>query len=110
MPQPLPPILLLYDPAEFWAEVLRIVRAEVAEAQCGTAAVASALERSGLPVKPAYTLADIRRLFGLSAPELGEWTSAGFLRSTRIGRQSYILYGDLLLLFAARPDFPENTP
>jgi hypothetical protein len=104
MPQPLPPILMLYDPVEFWEEVRSAVRSEVADAQTGTAAVASALLRAGLPVKPAYTPADIRRLFEISEIEFDEWTAAGFLRPARIGRQIYILYPDLPPLFAARPD------
>ena len=52
MPQPLPPILLLYDPAEFWEEVRSVVRAEVAEAQAGASAVTTALQQAGRPNYP----------------------------------------------------------
>jgi hypothetical protein len=94
---------MLYDPAEFWEEIRSVFRAEVAKAQAGAAAVMTSLQRAGLPVKPAYTLPDIRRLFQLSEGDLDEWTTAGFLRPTRIGRQFYFLYADLAALFAPRP-------
>ena len=93
------PVLMLYDPEEFWEAVRRLTREEIAKSQTQTGLVQSALDKASLPLKPAYNMAEIKRLFKLSDETLGEWTTAGLLRPTPIGRQTYILYADLLSLF-----------
>jgi DNA-binding transcriptional MerR regulator len=44
-------------------------------------------------------MSEIQQLFQVSQETLDEWTSAGLLKPTRIGRQVYILFADLLPLF-----------
>jgi len=93
------PVLMLYDPEEFWCQVRATVREELAGAHAQQHLVQTALEKAGLPVKPAYTMSEIQQLFQLSDQTLDEWTRARLLKPTRISRQTYILYADLLPLF-----------
>ena len=62
----------------------------------------SALEKAGLPVKPAYTFAEVRQLFGISQPILDAWAHHGLFRPTRMGTRFYVLYTDLITLFQAK--------
>jgi hypothetical protein len=101
MAEPPVPVLMLYDPEEFWEQVRKTVREEIAAAQAQQNVVQSAMEKAGLPLKPAYTPAEIKTLFQLSDEIMEEWTSAGLLRLTPIGRQAFILYSDLLPIFQA---------
>jgi hypothetical protein len=98
IPPPVP-VLMLYDPEEFWEQVRATIREEIAQAHAQTGLVQAALDKAGLPVKPAYTTAEIRQLFQLSDKTQEEWIRHGLLKPTRIGRQVYILYTDLLQLF-----------
>jgi len=93
------PVLMLYDPEEFWAAVRATVREELARAPAQSGALQSALGHAGLTLKPAYTMSEIQQLFQLSDETLAEWTGAGLLKPTRLGRQVYILFADLLPLF-----------
>jgi hypothetical protein len=56
MADPPVPVLMLYDPEEFWEQVRKTVRDEMAAVHAGYNGFISALEKAGLPVKPAYTL------------------------------------------------------
>ena len=99
MPTKPVPVLMLYDPEEFWAEVRATVRDELARAHAQSGALQTALDKAGLPLKPAYTMSEIQQLFQLSDETLREWTGAGLLKHTHIGRQVYILFAGLLSLF-----------
>jgi hypothetical protein len=98
------PVLMLYDPAEFWEQVRATIREEIASTLEQTGLVHSALEKARLPTKPAYTEVEIQHLFQISGKTLEEWTDAGLLKSTGICRQVYVLYSDLLSLFRADYD------
>jgi|HubBroStandDraft_1064217.scaffolds.fasta_scaffold458851_1 hypothetical protein len=101
MPDPPVPVLMLYDPEEFWEKVRATVREEIARADSQNALLQSAIEKAGLPLKPAYTSAEITALFQLSEGTLEEWAEHGLLRLITIGHRSYILYNDLRELFHA---------
>jgi hypothetical protein len=101
MAEPPVPVLMLYDPEEFWAKVRATVREEMAAVHAEYNGFISALEKAGLPIKPAYTPAEITALFQLSEGTLEEWAEHGLLRLTTIGRRTYILYNDLRQLFHA---------
>ena len=92
---------MLYDPEEFWEQVRTTIREEIANAQADHGLVQAAIGKAGLTVKPAYTTAEVRQLFQISAKILQAWIGHGLLRPTRIGRQVYILYADLVPLFNA---------
>ncbi|HXB07931.1 MAG TPA: hypothetical protein VNW04_12460 [Puia sp.] len=98
------PVLMLYDPEEFWEQVRATVREEIAQARIQTTALPLALEKAGLPIKPAYTLNEIRQLFQLTKPVLNNWIRQGLLKPVPLGRQAYLLYSDLLPLFQPGPD------
>ena len=112
MPKPpLPiPVLMLYDPDEFWEQVRDFVREAIVQAQTPAGGLQAALDKSGLPLKPAYTLTEIRQLFHLSVQTLDEWIQNGLLPTARMGRQSYILYADLLQRFQASTINPSPSP
>jgi len=102
MADPPVPVLMLYDPEEFWEQVRATVRDEMAAVHAGYNGFISALEKAGLPVKPAYTLAEVRQLFGISQSILDGWAHHGLFRPTRIGIRFYVLYTDLITLFHAK--------
>jgi hypothetical protein len=90
---------MLYDPDEFWEQVRAAIREEIAQSRTQTTMLHTALEKAGLPIKPAYTTAEIRHLFHITDQTLEEWREHGQLRLTRIGRQVCVLYADLLSPF-----------
>jgi hypothetical protein len=102
MPEPPVPVLMLYDPEEFWTAVRSTVREEMAAVHAGYNGFITALEKAGLPVKPAYNLAEVRQLFQISQPILDGWVHHGLFRPTRIGNRFYVLYTDLITLFHAK--------
>jgi len=102
-PAPIPPpipVLMLYDPTEFWQSVRQFVREEVTLAQAQTATVHAALANAHLPIKPAYSLDEIGILFQMSKADLSDWIRQGTLTTIQIRRKSYILYSDILQLFS----------
>jgi hypothetical protein len=101
MPEPPVPVLMLFDPEEFWEKVRATVREEIAATQAQHNLVQSAIEKAGLWVKPAYTALEIQQLFQLSDQVFDDWVKDGLLKPTRIGRQSYFLYTDLITPFKA---------
>jgi hypothetical protein len=102
MAEPPVPVLMLYDPDEFWQQVRATVREEMAAVHAGYNGFITALEKAGLPVKPAYSFAEVRQLFGISQPILDQWAHHGLFRPTRIGSRFYVLYTDLITLFHAK--------
>jgi hypothetical protein len=56
MAEPPVPVLMLYDPEEFWAKVHATVREEMAAVHAGYNGFQSAIEKAGLPIKPAYSM------------------------------------------------------
>ena len=102
MAEPPVPVLMLYDPEEFWEKVRATVRQEMAAVHAGYNGFTSALEKADLPVKPAYNFTEVRQLFQISQPILDAWVHHGLLRPTRIGSRFYVLYTDLITLFHAK--------
>jgi hypothetical protein len=102
MADPPVPVLMLYDPEEFWAKVRATVREEMAAVHAEYNGFISALEKAGLPIKPAYSFAEVRQLFGISQAIVDQWAHHGLLRPTRIGTRFYVLYTDLITLFHAK--------
>ena len=99
MPDPPVPVLMLFDPEEFWQQVRATVREEMAAIQAEYSGFLSAIEKAGLRVKPAYTLAEVRELFGVSQAIIDAWAHHGLLCPTRTGNRFYFLYADLSCVF-----------
>jgi len=88
------PMLLPYEPENFWARVRNIVREELQSVSKnrGEEVVMSV---PGMTVKPLYKMAEVCVLFGISKPTIYEWIKAGKLKPFKVQSRVYFLWQDI---------------
>jgi excisionase family DNA binding protein len=88
------PMLIPYLPAEFWAELRKIVREEIKGKQkCGN--IQDIIQTPGLSEKPLYRIAEICKLFNVSRTTIHEWVKIGKLRKIKVNSRVYFLGTDI---------------
>lgn len=91
------PILFPLEPDQFWAELRRIIKEEMARVHEGPSSP-PLLETPGLTQKPLYKMSELCSLFRVSRPTVYEWIKAGKLRPVKIRSRVYFLGADILRL------------
>jgi hypothetical protein len=66
------PILFPLEPAEFWAEIRKIIQEEISKGQ-KVSTPAPLMETPGLTQKPLYKISEICTLFHVSRPTAYDW-------------------------------------
>jgi excisionase family DNA binding protein len=89
------PMLFPYDPAQYWEQVRKIIREEIAAINHLRDAPANSYETPGLTYKPLYSMDEIALMFGVSKPTLYDWTKHGKLKPVKIRRRVYYLHTDI---------------
>jgi hypothetical protein len=67
------PILIPFEPEEFWARIRVIVREEVTKNQKDHPVLASIMETPGLTEKPLYKIQEICSIFKVTKPTIYDW-------------------------------------
>jgi excisionase family DNA binding protein len=89
------PILIPFEPEDFWAQMRIIIREEVVKSQKGQFPSNSLLETPGLTEKPLYKIQEICSLFRISKPTIYDWIKNGKLKRIKIRSRVYFLGSDI---------------
>jgi excisionase family DNA binding protein len=95
------PILIPFEPEEFWAQIRIIIREEVTRNQKELPLQGSIMETPGLTEKPLYKIQEICSLFKITKPTIYDWIKHGKLRRVKIRSRVYFLGSDIRQLMQA---------
>jgi excisionase family DNA binding protein len=95
------PILIPFEPEEFWAQIRIIIREEVTRNQKEQPVTASIMETPGLTEKPLYKIQEICSLFKITKPTIYDWIKHGKLKRVKIRSRVYFLGSDIRQLMQA---------
>lgn len=93
------PILIPYEPEEFWAELRKIISEEIKQNKLADKPPVS-YKVEGLTYKPLFKIEEVCRLFSISRPTIYEWTKDGKLKPYKIRSRVYFLWDDIQKLLA----------
>lgn len=88
------PILIPFEPEDFWAQMRVIIREEVAKSQKDQH-LSNLMETPGLTEKPLYKIQEICSLFRISKPTIYDWIKNGKLKRIKIRSRVYFLGSDI---------------
>lgn len=86
------PMLIPYEPKEFWDMIRKIVCEELEQLKVQRSHL---LDTPGLTEKPLYKVAEICELFKISRPTVNEWARKGQLRKVKVGARVFFLGKDI---------------
>jgi excisionase family DNA binding protein len=89
------PILLPFEPEEFWTQIRTIIREEICRNQKEQPFFTSIIETPGLTEKPLYKIQEICSLFRVTKPTIYEWIKHGKLKKVKIRSRVYFLGSDI---------------
>lgn len=89
------PILIPFEPEEFWAQIRAIIREEVSRGQKEHLTLAPITETPGLTEKPLYKIQEICSLFKVTKPTIYDWIKHGKLKRVKIRSRVYFLGSDI---------------
>jgi excisionase family DNA binding protein len=95
------PILIPFEPEEFWAQIRVIIREEVSRNQREHPLQSSIMETPGLTEKPLYKIQEICSLFKITKPTIYDWIKHGKLKRVKIRSRVYFLGSDIKQLMQA---------
>jgi excisionase family DNA binding protein len=89
------PILIPFEPEEFWSQIRIIIREEMRRNQKDLPACNSIMETPGLTEKPLYKIQEICSLFRVTKPTIYDWIKHGKLKKVKIRSRVYFLGSDV---------------
>ncbi len=92
------PMLIPYEPDEFWERLREIIRDEIIKT--GKGKPVTTYQTSGLEYKPLYKIAEVCDLFQITRPTIYDWVKHGKLRPHKIRSRVYFLWNDIEKLLA----------
>ena len=95
------PILIPFEPEEFWDQIRCIIREEVTKAQAEKMPECSLMETPGLTEKPLFKMQEICALFKVTKPTIYDWIKHGKLRRVKIRSRVYFLGSEIRQLMQA---------
>jgi excisionase family DNA binding protein len=88
------PILIPFEPEEFWAQIRVIIREEVSRNQ-KEQPLPSIMETPGFTEKPLYKIQEICSIFKVTKPTIYDWIKHGKLKRVKIRSRVYFLGSDV---------------
>jgi excisionase family DNA binding protein len=95
------PILIPFEPEEFWSQIRLIIREEVARNQQKKPLIENMMETPGLTEKPLFKMDEICSLFKVTKPTIYDWIKHGKLRQVKIRSRVYFLGSEIRQLMQA---------
>ncbi len=95
------PMLLPYEPADFWKRMKELVHEEVTSIVKNKEAITS-VHVNGLTEKPLFKVNELCNLFQVSKPTIYEWIKAGKLKPVKIRSRVFFLGSDVMQLMMPR--------
>ena len=91
---PVTPMLLPYEPEQFWQSIRQIIREEVSNVE-KQKPVSASFETAGMSYKPLYKIAEVCALFHVTKPTIYDWVKHGKLKPHKIRSRVYFLWQDI---------------
>src|SRR5579875_3576719 len=88
------PILLPYNPEDFWQNIRTIMREEVTRLENNESRSAE-FQTSGLKYKPLYKMSEVCKLLQVTRPTIYDWIKKGKLVPYKIQSRVYFLWNDI---------------
>ena len=88
------PILIPYEPQEFWDSIRRIIREEVPKLPSNISPE-NFSRVPGMTEKPLYRMDEICKIFSITRPTVYEWIKSGKLKKLKIRSRVYFLGSDV---------------
>jgi excisionase family DNA binding protein len=95
------PILIPFEPEEFWNHIRVIIREEVSRNQKEQPLMTTIMDTPGLTEKPLYKIQEICSLFKVTKPTIYDWIKHGKLKRVKIRSRVYFLGSDIRQLMQA---------
>ncbi|MBA3674170.1 MAG: helix-turn-helix domain-containing protein [Chitinophagaceae bacterium] len=95
------PILIPFEPEEFWNHIRVIIREEVSRNQKEQPLMTTIMDTPGLTEKPLYKIQEICSLFKVTKPTIYDWIKHGKLKRVKIRSRVYFLGNDIKQLIQA---------
>ena len=92
------PLLIPYEPDEFWEHLRVIIREEIIKTSKGKNG--TTFQTPGLEYKPLYKINEVCDLFQVTRPTVYDWVKHGKLRPHKIRSRVYFLWNDIQQLLA----------
>jgi excisionase family DNA binding protein len=89
------PILIPFEPEDFWAQIRLIIREEVSRNQKEQPVFASIMGTPGLTEKPLFKMQELCSLFKVTKPTIYDWIKHGKLKKVKIRSRVYFLGSDI---------------
>jgi excisionase family DNA binding protein len=94
------PILIPFEPEEFWQQIRLIIREEVARNK-EIKPASNVMETPGLTEKPLFKMDEICSLFKVTKPTIYDWIKHGKLKRVKIRSRVYFLGSEIRQLMQA---------
>ena len=101
------PLLVPYEPQEFWNQFRAIVREELARMD-KEPSPAAPFQTPGMTYKPLFKIQELCTLFQVSKPTIYEWIKDGKLKPFKIRSRVFFLWQDIQRLLS--PEQNGTTP
>lgn len=95
------PILIPFEPEEFWHQIRLIIREEVERNKPEFVGMQQIMETPGLTEKPLFKIDEVCKLFKITKPTIYEWIKHGKLKRVKIRSRVYFLGSDIRQLMGA---------
>jgi excisionase family DNA binding protein len=95
------PILIPFEPEEFWSQIRLIIREEVERNKKEQPLENGILETPGLNEKPLFKIEEVCSLFKVTKPTIYDWIKHGKLKRVKIRSRVYFLGSDIRQLMQA---------
>lgn len=95
------PILIPFEPDEFWSQIRLIIREEVERNKATHVTAENIMEISGLTEKPLFKIEEVCSLFKVTKPTIYDWIKHGKLKRVKIRSRVYFLGSDIRQLMQA---------
>jgi len=87
------PMLIPYDPDEFWQKMRELIKEEVSRLQHSGSV--TEYTTPGLTYKPLYKIEEVCHIFMITKPTVYEWIRIGTLRPFKVKSRVYFLWEDI---------------
>ena len=89
------PILIPFEPEEFWSHIRLIIREEVERNKSVQTITQNLLDTPGLTEKPLFKIDEVCNLFKVTKPTIYDWIKHGKLKRVKIRSRVYFLGSDV---------------
>jgi len=91
--KPVMPLLMPYEPEEFWQMLRQIIKEEIISAAAVN--TTTNFNTPGLTYKPLHKIEEICKIFMITKPTVYEWIKLDILKPLKVHSRVYFLWNDI---------------